>query len=204
MAGVNWGDLVKDASTSGGFAPLPDGDYDLKVVESSSVITQSGKTMFKIKAEVQTGPHATRFVWDNLVVTPDSPNALGFFFRKMKALGLGTDFFQQQPTDQAIVAALLNRTFRGKLATREYQQKLSNEIKEYHPAGGASAPAFAPAPVPQASAPTPAPSFAAAPPVPVAAPAPAPQAQQVASPWETAAPAPAPTQGFAPPPPPPF
>jgi hypothetical protein len=38
MVALNWGDLVKDAgdSASGSYEPLPDGDYDLKVIEASS------------------------------------------------------------------------------------------------------------------------------------------------------------------------
>ena len=202
MASANWADLIKDAAANGGgsFEPLPDGDYDLKITEASHTVTQTGKVMFKTTNTVQTGPHANRKVWDNLVVSPDSPGALGYFFRKMKALGLGTEFFASQPTEDQIAQNLLNKSFRGKLTTSEYNGKLSNNIKEYHPAtGGLGAPGFAPAPVPAsavppvAQAPAPAPVYQA----PVAAP-PAP-----ASPWETAPAAPV-AGGFAAPPAPPF
>ena len=71
MSTLNWGDLVKDAGEVGSYEPLPDGDYDLQIVEATAKVAQSGKTMFAIKAQVLTGAHAKRLVWDNLVVTPD-------------------------------------------------------------------------------------------------------------------------------------
>ena len=39
MSSINWADLVKDAgeSSSGNYEPLPDGDYDLKVIEVKSI-----------------------------------------------------------------------------------------------------------------------------------------------------------------------
>jgi hypothetical protein len=142
---------------------------------------------------------------------------MAFFFRKMKAIGLGEDFFSQQPNDSQVTAALQGRTFRGKVEIRNWNNKDRSEIKEFYPAstGGNNfgvpsapqaaipttqpyapqqAPAPAPAPQPQA-APAPAPQQA-----PMPAPAPAPQ--PMANPWDTApqqAPAPAPQGAPAPP-----
>lgn len=211
MSSSNWLDLMKDAQSTGGFAPLPDGDYDLKIIEANHKIAGSGKPMYEIKAEVQSGPYAKRLVWDRLVVSKESPGALRFFFRKMQALGLDDAFFAQGPTDAQIVAALNGRSFRGVLSTREWQGKQSNEIKEYHPvqsygAPGAPVPppaaaapvlAAPPAPAPLPAAPAPAPAPAAPPaypqtvvnPTPTEVPSSAPS-----SPWDAApAPAPAPS-----------
>jgi hypothetical protein len=59
VSSLNWGDLVKDAGDVGGnYEPLPDGDYDLVVLEATAKVAQSGKTMFAIKAQVQGGAHA--------------------------------------------------------------------------------------------------------------------------------------------------
>lgn len=177
MSSLNWGDLVKDAGDVGSYEPLPDGDYDLKVTEATAKVAQSGKTMFAIKAQVQNGPHAKRLVWDNLVVTPDSPGALGMFFRKMAGLGLNRDFFAQSPSNAQIEAALQGREFRAQIGSRVWNGSKKNEIKMYYVASAAtpaapaaSAPAPAPAPAP-AAAPAPAPAVAEAP-----APAPAPAA----------------------------
>ncbi len=195
MSSLNWGDLVKDAGDGGNtFEPLPDGDYELKVIEAKATVSQSGKTMFKITTEVQVGAHAKRRVWDNLVVSPENSNALAIFFGKMAALGLPKDYFLSSPSNAQIEAAILNRPFRGQVGSRVWQGEKRNEIKKYYviqqgaapvaAAGVALAPAAAPAPAP-APAPAAAPAPVAAPPAP---PAPAPAAAPVMT--ETALPDP--------------
>lgn len=185
MSSLNWSDLVKEAGEVGNYEPLPDGDYDLKVVESTAKVSQSGKTMFSLKTEVQSGPHAKRLVWDNLVVSPDSSAALGMFFKKMAALGLAKTFFDQNPSNAQIESALIGRTFRGQVGSRTWQGQKKNEIKMYYviptdspvAATPFAAPAPAPAPAPAyaapapavAPAPAPAPAYAPAPPAPVSA-----------------------------------
>jgi hypothetical protein len=183
MSTLNWGDLVKDAGDVGGnYEPLPDGDYELQIIEATAKVAQSGKTMFAVKAQVTAGAHAKRLVWDNLVVTPDSPAALGMFFRKMTALGLGREFFASNPSNAQIEAALQNRSFRAQVGSRTWNGSKKNEIKMYYvattgatgtTAAAAAAPAPAPAPAP-AAAPAPAPAVAPAVAVdaPVAPPAP--------------------------------
>lgn len=188
MSSLNWSDLVKEAGETTSYEPLPDNDYELKVTESKATVSQSGKTMFKITTEVQGGPHAKRRIWDQLVISPENPKALTMFFVKMGALGLGKDFFESNPTNAQIEAALLHRSFRGTVGKRTYNGNVSNEIKNYHrivvdaavasSAAAVAAPAPAPAPAP-AAAPAPAPAPATpfdGPSVAVAAPAPAPAA----------------------------
>jgi hypothetical protein len=167
MSSVNWTDLIKEAGETTSYEPLPDGDYELKVTEAKATVTQTGKTMFKITTEVQSGPHAKRRVWDNLVITTDNPKALGMFFMKMSALGLGKEYFTTNPTNAQIEQALFGRSFRGTLATRTYNGNRSNEIKNYF-AIATAVPGSAPV---AAAAPAPAPA-----PAPAAAPAPAPAA----------------------------
>jgi hypothetical protein len=95
MSSLNWADLVKDAgeATSGNYDPLPDGDYDLKVVEAPAGTTSTGKTMFKLKAQITSGPFANRLIWDNITISPENKNALNIFFSKMAALGIPREFF---------------------------------------------------------------------------------------------------------------
>jgi hypothetical protein len=165
MSSLNWGDLVKDAgeSASGSYEPLPDGDYDLKVLEASSSVTSTGKTMFKIKAEVQGGAYNKRLVWDNLVISPENKNALGIFFAKMAALGVPREFFSNNnPTNAQIESSINGKFFRANIGSRVWQGDRRNEIKKYY----VGAPATAVAEPAVASAPP-------APPAPPAAPAPA-------------------------------
>lgn len=209
MSNVNWADVIEEAKTGGGsFEPIPDGDYDFVVTNATAGQTQNGKPMYTLELTVQGGPSNSRKVWDRLIVSSDNGRAMGFFFRKMKALGLPLEFFQGSPSDDQIVQALRDRAVRAKVGQSTYQGKTGNEIKEYYPA--ITAPGFAPS-APQAApayaAPVPAPQAFAAPPV--AAPA----APQYAAPAQAAPLPPAPVQapgnpweaaGGQVPPPPPF
>lgn len=211
MTSTNWLDLLNEAKQNGGsqdFGPIPGGEYHLKVLEAETRQTQNGKTKYTIKAQVQAGPHAGRLVWDDLIVSPESAGAMGFFFRKMAALGLGKEFFATGPSDDQITGGLKDREFLGKVIVDNYGGKDRNKIDGYKPLAAANAGGFIPpspqqasaAPVPQA-APQAAPQAPVAAPAPQAAPQAAPAPQQ--APWgqeaPAAAPAPAaPVQGGSP------
>lgn len=175
MSTLNWGDLIKDAGeVSSSYEPLPDGEYDLTVIEATAKVTATGKTMFSIKTQVEGGAYNKRFVWDNLTVSPENKNALSIFFGKMHAMGITQQFFTQvpAPTNAQIEQILVGRKFRGTVGSRVYNGNKRNEIRKYAalaalgaaPAGSApAAPAPAPAPIAAAPAPAPAPAPTAAP-----------------------------------------
>ena len=176
MSSINWGDLVKDAGdvAGGNYEPLPNGDYDFKVIEASSTTTATGKTMFKVTCEVQAGPYAKRRVWDNLVISPENKNALGIFFTKMAALGLPREFFtNNNPSNAQIESTLVGRAFRANVGTRVWQGDPRNEIKKYYVISNPAAQVAPATSAPVASAPLPPapPAPPAAPPAPPAAPA---------------------------------
>ena len=192
MTSTNWLDLLNEAKQNGGpqdFGPIPAGEYSFKVKDAETRQTANGKTKYTIKAEVQDGAHAGRLVWDDLIVSPESAGAMGFFFRKMKALGLDEQFFATGPNDDAITAALNGRSFLGKVIVDNYGGKDRNKIDGYKPLaaqGGFIPPspqqAAPPVPQQQQAAPAPAPQQAA----------PAPQAAPAQAPWDQGAAAPAP------------
>jgi hypothetical protein len=199
----SWNDLLDDAGGAGNdFEPLPEGDYDLVITKSEALQTKNGKTMYKVQCSVEQGPHKGRTVWNNFVISPESPTALSIFFRQMNVLGLDRAYWQSDPSDHQVAEKLKGARFRGQLITRSFNGQESNEIKQFFtpralaagPGSGPSAPAPAAAP-PAAPAPAPAPAFAA--PAPAAAPPqPAPPAPAAAPPapiqQEAAAPPPAP------------
>lgn len=125
----NWSDLLNDAEDS--FEPVPAGDYDLKIIKSEATLSKSGKSMWKICTEVLEGPYAKRKIWGQLTLSPESPTALGIFFRQMKALGLTQDYFAQDPSDSHVASALVGRQFRGQVGVRTWQGQERNEINNY-------------------------------------------------------------------------
>lgn len=194
----SWGDLLNDAGGAGdSYDPIPTGDYDFVISQADATQSQNGKTMYKIRAKVESGPHADRLVFEQFVVSPENPVALSIFFRQMGVLGLGRDFFASDPADHQVAEALLGKRFRGQVVIKTWQGQEKNEIKQFFTAvsgalGNGTTPGAAPA-VP-AAAPAPA---AAAPP---AAPAPAPAPAYAAPAAPAPAPAPAPAAAPAPPP----
>lgn len=207
MADIPWDDLM-DAADGSDFAPIPQGDYDLKIIETEATTSSTDKPMWKITTEVLNGPHSGRKVWTQQTLTMDNPDALNVFFRQMAAAGLTGEFFKTKPNNQQIADALMGRTFRGKVTIREWNGVPRNNIKQWNPAGAAAAgpgggppppaagatppagppPPAASAPPPAAAAPPPA---AAAPPPPAAPPAAAPAAAAATEPPPAAPPAPA-------------
>jgi len=190
----SWTELLNDAGDSkGGFEPVPEGDYDFKIVGAEPKQASSGNMMYIAKCEIQGGPHAKRLVWNNFVLSTTKQAALGFFFRNMKAIGLGQEFFLQNPSDHQVAEAMIGKTFRGKVGIRSWQGKESNEIREFYPAGGVrTMPGVngMPPAAPHAAVPAPAPVAA---PAPAPAPPPAPMQQTMpAAPTDVPAPAPAP------------
>lgn len=152
---MNYAELMQNASS--GFDPLPAGDYDVEVVKSENTTSSTGKTMFKVQMKVLNGPHAGRIVFNQFVVSPTSPNALGFFFQHMRVLGLDGNYFAQNPSEEAIAAALVGRRCRVTVAIRTYQGNPTNTVKKLvalaqTPAGPAAAAAPAAVATPAAPA----------------------------------------------------
>jgi hypothetical protein len=221
MADIPWDELM-DAADNSDFAPIPQSDYDVKIIETEATKSSTDKPMWKITTEVLNGPHAGRKVWTQQTLTMDNPDALNVFFRQMAAAGLTGEFFKTKPTNQQIADALLGRQFRAKVTIREWQGVPRNNIKQWNPLGagggapggpppgmGASAPG-GPPPPPQATAtstpPPPGPPSASAPPPPAAPAAPPQPPAQQEAPAAPAAQAPAqappqPAQGNGAPPP---
>lgn len=214
---VDWLALLDQAKDSGvtlDRSPVPPARYALKIVKAEATTSSNGNLMYKVTAEVQNGPHAGRYIFENITLTENTGT---WFLRKMNALGADEAFFRTNPEPQQVADRILNAFFEGEVevepARGNYEPK--NRIaKWFRPStGGAAAPAAGPAPAAY-STPAPAPQAAPAPaqapaPAPAAAPAPAPAqdpwstpaaAPQAApapapapqAPWEAGAPAPAP------------
>lgn len=175
MGAVNFNDLLAAAGDAG-FSLLPNSTYDVKVHEVEAKKTVKDKDMFAIVYEVLAGPHGGRKVRNNMTISPDSPIALGFFFREMKAMSLTAEYFQTNPTPQAVAAALVGKVCRVEVGTEMYNNEDRNVVKKVLPpvGGVAAAPVRAAAPQPVQAQPKAQPAVKTPPP------APAPDAVNVA------------------------
>lgn len=148
MTTTAWSDLLEAAGS--GFEALPAGDYDCQCTSAEATQSGNGKLMFKCIFTVTTGPHAGRKVWNQFVVSPENPNALGFFFQHMAAMGLDRAYFAQNPPPEHVAAALLNRVCRLTVGIQQKGQYAGrNEVSKVSSAGAVAAAGMA-AGVPQA------------------------------------------------------
>jgi Protein of unknown function (DUF669) len=153
MADIPWDDLM-DAAEGSDYAPIPQSDYDVKIVDTEATKSSTDKPMWKITAEVLNGPHAGRKLFTQQTLTMDSPDALNMFFRQMAAAGLTGEFFKTKPSNERIAEALLGRQFRAKVTIREWQGVPRNNIKQWNPIGaGGGAPGGPPPPPATGAAP---------------------------------------------------
>jgi hypothetical protein len=178
MASINWQDLQKAAGDAA-FTPVPVGVYDVYVDTAEATQSSTGKDMIKVTFKVQNGPHEGRGIFNQFVISPDSANALAFFFRHMAALGLDEAFFAVNPPLETVAATLVGRTCRVKVGIREYQGQDRNEVQQVLPATAGTATTTPPAP---AQLPTPAANQPAAPAVSTSQPSPAAPTAPPASP----------------------
>lgn len=180
MAEFNWSDL-QQAAKDAGFSLIPKDFYIAEVVKAEALKTSTGKDQIKARFKVIEGPHAGAVVFTQFVISPESPVALGFFFRHMAGLGFNSDYFASNPPMEALAQEMVGRIASIKVDIGTFNEQERNEIKDVKPVrAGAPAssvnsstplpgndvfaapapPAPAPAPVPQdAPAPPPLPSF---------------------------------------------
>lgn len=134
MGQKSWSDMLDESAnedSGGNFDPIPDGEYDFQVANAESRFSGSGKKMYVITAEVQGGPYANRKVWHNFVISEDNPKAMAIFFGNMESLGIAKDYFRSNPSDDAIVKALMGRKFKGAVGKRVYNERERNEIRRF-------------------------------------------------------------------------
>jgi len=142
---VSWGALRKTAEDA--TKPLPVDWYDVVVVKAEHKVASTGSNMVSATMEVTSGPHKTRRLFTNFVLTPENGFALGIFFRNMAAFGIDDAFFaqlEQYPVEQGmqlLADTLMNRTARVKVGIRKWQGQDRNECQEFQlVTGGPTAP----------------------------------------------------------------
>lgn len=176
----SFSDLQKVAKEAG-FSLVPDGEYDA-VIDKGAKTKKSGngKDMIVVKWKIAAGP-VKGSVFQNFVISPESPGALAYFFGDMKKLGLDDDFFAALPAGEAglkrVAEALEGRAAKITVGHREWNGSDRNEItaiKKSAGTNGVSVPVVKQSGVPSVGTPAAAPTPQITPQNTDAAPAPVP------------------------------
>lgn len=182
MASHSWNDL-KQAADDAGFSAVAAGTYDVNVKKAEAKKTGTGKDKINVHFGITTGPLAGKTIYNDFIISPENGVALNIFFRHMKALGCGPEFFATLPDGDAgmqqLAAALVGKSAQVEVGIRTWNEEDRNDIKNIKPLAGA-APAAGPSagPTPQ----------------PMPQPAPQPQPMPQPQPQPAAAPSPAVTK----------
>lgn len=138
MGSVNYGELIGSAAeVQDSFTPLPKGVYGVQVESAEVKQTKTGKVMYTLTLKVVAGEYAGRKLWSNLVVSPESPQALGFFFRDMAALGADAEFFTSNPSEADVCARIIDQFAKARVDIQK-DDPTRNEVKGFMPADDAT------------------------------------------------------------------
>lgn len=180
-----WSDMMNDAAKAETrkFVPLEPDTYQFVIKEQPTVESKDGVDTIVSKPAVESGPRAGATIFHRFRIDSESATSLDIFFNQMTALGLGPDFFAQEPDINQVANALVGRRFSAEAYKREYNGKDYVNLRRFTPPVG-------PAPAGGPGVPTPNAVPSATPSPVVAAPTPAaPSAQVAESPWGVQAPA---------------
>jgi len=127
VSGFNFSDLQKVAKEAG-YDLVPDGDYEAWIDgEVKHAKSQNGKDMWKFAFKIDDGITKGK-VFTQLVLSPESPNALAMFFRQMKALGLDDEYFASNPDFGQVAKDLQGRRALITVGKREWQGQDRNNV----------------------------------------------------------------------------
>lgn len=139
MASFSWGDL-QQAADDAGFGVIPAGEYQAVVKTAEHKKTGTGKDKISVRFSVTSGPSEGKSIFNDFVISPDNGTALGFFFRHMKALGLGPDYFATNPDLGKVASDLVGRNCVVLVGIRQWNEEDRNEVKGIKPSTDAASP----------------------------------------------------------------
>jgi hypothetical protein len=129
---MKWSEWLSAADDQG-FSALPVGTYDMYVDKCTATQSSSGKDMLKLVLAVEGGPNEGSKVFTNMVISPESPAALGFLIRKLAAFGLDREYLAKNPSLEKIADDLENRRCIAEVTQREFQGTNRNDINTVKP-----------------------------------------------------------------------
>lgn len=141
--------------TSSNFDTLPAGDYQVRIIESDRVVTQSGQGQYlKLTMEIMAGQFAGRRLWDNLNLWNHNEKAVQIAQKSLaqicQAVGVARVTDTQELHNIPMVARVTVK--------QDEKYGAQNKISVYMPAAGAASvpKSFPPAaPAPKANGATP-------------------------------------------------
>ena len=153
MANLGMAFDANSVQPSSAYEPLPQGDYEVMIVDSNMESNKAGTGQFlKLQLQVIAGPRTNAVLFVRLNLVNPNPKAVEIAQRDLSAICHAVGVLQVTDSTQ-----LHNRPFIARVTVKDdLQYGLSNEVKGYKPLGHAQPAAPAAAPAPTYAAPAPA------------------------------------------------
>ncbi len=130
MATTTYRELMKRRQ-EGGYELFPVGTYDVRVHDVEvKVNNNSGRKSFIVQYEVLNGPLAGRKLRNFMTIVEEFPGLVAIWFKEMDAMGLGDTFFESEPDDAQIAAALKGRTCQITVGRRKKSKTSDEEVED--------------------------------------------------------------------------
>jgi len=154
---IDWNKVIKE--TDEGTKVIPEGEYNVRVVQAQATKASTGAEMIKTTVRVEDDAYAGRSVVTNLVFTFDNPQAMRMLFRRLSALGVTSEWLAETNASVADIAREINgRSCVAKLNVRKWNGEDRNDVEMFLDGlgGGAGIPGGVPRPTgPDAAVPPP-------------------------------------------------
>ncbi len=131
---INQADLPQD--TGGDFAPIPAGEYTVRVSEASLETTKTGTGKYiKMRLDVVAPSHEGRVIFTNLNIQNPNPKAEEIGRQQLGSVMRAMNIPAVTDTDQLIGGMMIVKV----TVKQDEQYGPNNEVKAFKPAGSASA-----------------------------------------------------------------
>ena len=128
MASFDWGALME--KSGGDFELIPNGQYAAQVTKCEPKTSKNGKLMFTTTFKITAGKHTGRTVINNIVLSPENPNAVRAFFINLQNLGGGPEFLKTTPAPEPtqIAAKMVDAVCIIEIGNHEYNGTERNDV----------------------------------------------------------------------------
>lgn len=128
MASFDWGALME--KSGGDFELIPNGQYAAQVTKCEPKTSKNGKLMFKATFKITAGKHTGRTIINNIVLSPENPNAVRAFFINLQNLGIDPEFLKMTPAPEPaqIAAKMVGAVCVIEIGSHEFNGTERNDV----------------------------------------------------------------------------
>jgi hypothetical protein len=143
LSGFNAEEWEDTSSESGGFEPLPPGDYTMLAIDSEMKETRKGGERLNFQWEIIEGEHKGRYIWDGFNLKNASEKAVKISKSELASLCRACGVMSPDDSAQLHNIPITARVKIGKWIDGEGNEQTTNNVGKFRPATATAATASA-------------------------------------------------------------